>query len=110
MSVSQVPYVISKDHSWSITVCPFPFRGLPSPSLRELIPARSDFRVLVSYRTYRLGNFDQSYDHEVARGFNGTVKALCHAMVEGKFSGEYPIEVLTFLRAFKESSDHLNFS
>jgi hypothetical protein len=31
-------------------------------------------------------------------------------MVEGKFSGEYPIEVLTFLRAFKESSDHLNFS
>jgi hypothetical protein len=37
----------------------------------------------------------------VVKGLNVTVKALRHS-VEGKFNGDDAIEVLMFLRSFKE--------
>jgi hypothetical protein len=65
--------------------------------------------VLVSYCTYRLANSDQKHDHGVAKGLSATMKALRHS-VEGKFNGDDAIEVLPFLRSFKEATDHLNVS
>ena len=47
----------------------FPCKGAASPGLKELVPARSDFRALVSYRTYRLENPSQRFDGVVTRGW-----------------------------------------
>jgi hypothetical protein len=67
---------MAPEASFSTSLGSFPFRGSPSPGLRELVPARSDFRVLVSYRTYRLANSDRTYDHSVAKGLSATMKAI----------------------------------
>jgi hypothetical protein len=58
---------------------------------------------------YRLANSDQNYDHRVAKGLSATMKALRHS-VEVKFNGDDAVEVLPFLRSFKEAAAHLNVS
>jgi hypothetical protein len=75
------------------------------PGLREIVPSRSDYRTLVSYRTYRLVDRNRKYDPPVTAKLAILVKRLKHA-IEGKFGGEEPIKVLQFLRTFKESADH----
>jgi hypothetical protein len=47
MSVSQVPYVISKDHSWSIT------RGMPKRhSDRDVVKAEREFLTFLTMTLY----------------------------------------------------------
>ena len=87
----------------------FPCKGAASPGLKELVPARSDFRALVSYRTYRLENPSQRFDGAVTRRLASYVKGLRHSL-EDKFTGVEPIEILHFLRTFKEAADHLDVS
>jgi hypothetical protein len=59
----------------------------------------------VSYRTYRLENRSQQYDKTITARLSSYVKRLKHA-VEERFGGDEPIEVLAFLRTFKEAADH----
>jgi hypothetical protein len=80
-------------------------KGPAVPGLREIIPSRSDYRTLVSYRSYRLVDRSQRYDPSVTAKLAVFVKRLKHA-IEDKFGGEEPIEVLQFLRTFKEAADH----
>jgi hypothetical protein len=80
-------------------------KGPAVPGLREIVPSRSDYRTLVSYRTYRLVDRNQKYDPTVTAKLAIFVKRLKHA-IEDKFGGEEPIEVLQFLRTFKEAADH----
>ena len=80
-------------------------KGPAVPGLREIIPSRSDYRTLVSYRSYRLVDRSQRYDPSVTAKLAVFVKRLKHA-IEEKFGGEEPIEVLQFLRTFKEAADH----
>ena len=87
----------------------FPVRGPSSTGLEELTPTRSDFRQLVSYRCYRLENRSQRYDHAVSRRLASLVRGLRHS-VEDKFDGQDPIEILRFLRSFKEAADHHDVS
>jgi hypothetical protein len=82
-----------------------PGRGPAVPCLREIIPSRSDYRYLVSYRTYRLENRSPRYDKTVISKLSSYVKRLKHA-VEDKFGGDQPIEILSFLRTFKEATEH----
>jgi hypothetical protein len=87
----------------------FPVRGRASPGLKELIPSRSDYRLLVSYRSYRLENTSQRYDGTISRRLAPLIMGIRHS-VEDKFTGADPIEILDFLRSFKESADHLDVS
>jgi hypothetical protein len=82
-----------------------PGRGPVVPGLREIVPSGSDYRYLVSYRTYRLENRSPSYDKIVTTKLSSYVKRLKHA-VEDKFGGNEPTEILSFLRTFKEAADH----
>ena len=59
----------------------------------------------MSYRSYRLVDRSQRYDPSVTAKLAVFVKRLKHA-IEEKFGGEEPIEVLQFLRTFKEAADH----
>jgi hypothetical protein len=80
-------------------------KGPAVPRLPEIIPSRSDYRPLVTCRSYRLVDRSQRYDPSVTAKLAVFVKRLKHA-VEDKFGGEEPIEVLQFLRTFKEAADH----
>jgi hypothetical protein len=80
-------------------------RGPAVSGLSEIVPSRSDYRYLVSYRTYRLENRSQRYDKTITAKLSSYVKRLKHA-VEDRFGGEDPIEVLAFLKTFKEAADH----
>jgi hypothetical protein len=59
----------------------------------------------MSYRSYRLVDRSQRYDPSVTAKLAVFVKGLKHA-IEVKFGGEEPIEVLQFLRTFKETAVH----
>jgi hypothetical protein len=83
----------------------YPYKGPAVAGLTEIIPSRSDYKVLVSYRHYRLENQSQRYDKTVTSKLASLVKRLKHA-IEDRFGGEEPIEVLAFLRTFKEAADH----
>lgn len=87
----------------------FPVRGRASPGLQEIIPSRAGYRKLVSYRSYRLENMSQRYDGTISKRLSALMKGLRHT-VEEKFTGEDPIEVLPFLRSFKEGADHMDIS
>ena len=87
----------------------FPIRGPSSPGLQEIIPSRSGYRKLVSYRSYRLDNLSQRYDGTISKRLSALMKGLRHT-VEEKFTGEDPIEILSFLRSFKEGADHMDIS
>jgi hypothetical protein len=56
------------------------------------------------YLSYRLVDRSQRYDPSVTAKLESFVKRLKHA-IEDKFGGEEPIEVLQFLRTFREAAD-----
>jgi hypothetical protein len=87
----------------------FPSRGPASAGLTEIIPSRAGYRKLVSYRSYRLENMSQRYDGTISKRLSALMKGLRHT-VEEKFSGDDPIEILPFLRSFKEGADHMDIS
>jgi hypothetical protein len=80
-------------------------KGPRVPGLEEIIPSRSAYRRLLSYRTYRLANTSQRYDPTVTAKLASYAKRMKHSLEE-KFDGNEPIAVLDFLRSFKESGDH----
>ena len=80
-------------------------QGPPVSGLDEIIPSRSAYRWLLSYRTYRLVNRNQRYDPSVTAKLASYAKRMKHSLEE-KFDGNEPIAVLDFLRSFKESADH----
>jgi hypothetical protein len=45
----------------------FPVRGRASPGLQEIIPSRSGYRKLVSYRSYRSDSISQRYDGTISK-------------------------------------------
>jgi hypothetical protein len=79
--------------------------GPPVPGLAEIIPSRSDYRHLVSYRTYRIEDCSQFFDQTITAKLSSYAKRLKHS-IKDKFSEDEPIEVLQFLRTFKETADH----
>jgi hypothetical protein len=82
-------------------------KGKAVPGLMEIIPARSDYAHLVSYRSYRLVNRSNRYDSTVTGKLSSYLKRMKHAIPQDdRFSGDEPIEVLDFLRVFKEAADH----
>ena len=84
-----------------------PVKGKAVPGLKEIIPARSDYAHLVSYRSYRLVNRSNRYDSTVTGKLSSYLKRMKHAIPQDdRFSGDEPIEVLAFLRVFKEAADH----
>jgi hypothetical protein len=84
-----------------------PVKGKAVAGLQEMIPARSDYAHLVSYRSYRLVNKSNRYDASVTGKLSSYLKRMKHAIPqEDRFSGDEPIEVLSFLRVFKEAADH----
>jgi hypothetical protein len=87
----------------------FPVRGRASPGLQEIIPSRSGYRKLVSYRLYRLDNISQPYNGTISKKLSAYMKGLRHS-VEDMFTGQDRIEILSFLRTFKEGADHMDIS
>lgn len=84
-----------------------PVKGKAVPGLKEIIPSRSDYAHLVSYRSYRLVNRSNRYDSTVTGKLSSYLKRMKHAIPQDdRFSGDEPIEVLAFLRVFKEAADH----
>ena len=84
-----------------------PSKGKAVPGLTEIIPSRSDYTHLVSYRSYRLVNRSNRYDASVTGKLSSYLKRMKHAIPQDdRFSGDEPIEVLSFLRVFKEAADH----
>jgi hypothetical protein len=79
-------------------------RGARVPGLVEQITRRPEFKGLVSYRTYRLADTSQLVDASVTGKINAHLKRLKH-YVDYKFSGDPAIQVLDFLRTFKEAAD-----
>jgi hypothetical protein len=86
-------------------------KGKSVPGLEEIIPSRSDYKDLVSYRTYRLVNRSNRYNAAVTGRMSTYLKRVKHAIApDDRFSGDEPIEVLAFLRTFKEAADHNELS
>ena len=84
-----------------------PVKGKAVPGLKEIIPARSDYAHLVSYRSYRLVNRSNRYDSTVTGKLSSYLKRMKHAIPQDdRFSGDEPIEVLAFSRVIKEAADH----
>jgi hypothetical protein len=79
-------------------------RGERVPGLVEQTTRRPEFKALVSYRTYRLIDTTQSLDAVVTGKINGYLKKLKHH-IDSKFSGDPAIQVVDFLRTFKEACD-----
>jgi hypothetical protein len=86
-------------------------KGKSVPGLEEIVPSRSDYKYLVSYRTYRLANRSNRYNAAVTGKMSTYLKRFKHAIApEYLFSGDEPIEVLAFPRTFKEAADHNELS
>jgi hypothetical protein len=86
-------------------------KGKFVPGLEETIPSRSDYKNLVSYRTYRLANRINRYNAAVTGKMSTYLKRVKHAISQDdRFSGDEPIEVLAFLKTFKEAADHNELS
>jgi hypothetical protein len=82
-------------------------KGKSVPGLEEIIPSRSDNKKLVSYRTYRLANRSNRYNAAVTGKMSTYLKRVKHAISpDDRFNGDEPIEILAFLRTFKEAADH----
>jgi hypothetical protein len=69
-------------------------QGRPVPGLNEIIPSRSAYRQLLSYRTYRLVNKNQRYDPSVAAKLASYAKRMKHSLEE-RFDGNEPIAYWT---------------
>jgi hypothetical protein len=84
-----------------------PAKGKAAPGLKEIIPARSDYAHLVSYRSYRLVKSSNRYDSTVTGKLSSYLKRMKHAIPQDdRYRGDEPIEVLDFLRVFNEAADH----
>jgi hypothetical protein len=82
-----------------------PIQGKAVPGLKEIIPVRSDYTHLVSYRSYRLFNRINQYDASVTGKLSSYPKRMKHAIPQDdRFGGDEPIEVFFFLRVFKEAA------
>jgi hypothetical protein len=68
------------------------------------VTRRPEFKNLVSYRTYRLANTIQKTIAAVSGKLNSQLKQLRH-YVYYKFTGDPAIQVIDFLRSFKEAAD-----
>jgi hypothetical protein len=53
-------------------------QGPPVPGLNEIIPSRSAYRQLLSYRTYRLVNKNQRYDPSITAKLASYAKRMKH--------------------------------
>ena len=78
--------------------------GAAVPGLTEQVTRRPEFKSLVSYRAYRLADTSQKGGAAVSGKINSQLKRLRH-YVDYKFSGEPAIQVLDFLKSFKEAAD-----
>jgi hypothetical protein len=79
-------------------------RGARVPGLKEQVTRRPEFKSLVSYRSYRLGDTDQRVNASLTGKVNAHLKRLKHYL-DYKYSGDPAIQVLDFLRTFKEAAD-----
>jgi hypothetical protein len=66
----------------------------------EIVPSRSDYKSIVSYRAYRLNNMSHDLGLKITGKLTGYVRRFQHSIDE-KFSGETPVGILSFLRSFK---------
>jgi hypothetical protein len=114
MSVSQVPYVIIKDHSWSI-IERLPRRdshadtattGTTSQQLRR-VPGlvtmkarRLEFRPLLKYRTYRRNDMRVDVTETETLRVNSLLKRMRHHL-KYLYTGTPPLKVIDFLATFK---------
>jgi hypothetical protein len=57
-------------------------KGPHVPGLTEIIPSRSDYKHLVSYRTYRLEDISQRFDPSVTKKLSSYAKRLKHSIEE----------------------------
>jgi hypothetical protein len=86
-------------------------KGKSVPGLEEIIPSRSDYKKLVSYRTYRLANRSNRYNAAVTGKMSIYLKRVKHAISpDDRFNADEQIEILAFLRTFKEAADHNDLS
>jgi hypothetical protein len=86
-------------------------KGKSVPGLEEIIPSRSDYKHLVSYRTYQLANRSNRYNSAVTGKMSTYLKRVKHAISpDDRFNGDEPIEILNFLRTFKEAAYHNEIS
>jgi hypothetical protein len=67
------------------------------------VTRRPEFEKLVSYRAYRLQDVSQGVDSAVTGRFN-TLKRIKHNL-DYNFTGDSAIQVVDFLRLFKEACD-----
>jgi hypothetical protein len=79
-------------------------KGAWVPGLKEEGARRPEFKSLVSYRSYRLGDTDQRVNASITGKVNAHLKRLKHYL-DYKHSGYPAIQVLDFLRTFKEAVD-----
>jgi hypothetical protein len=86
-------------------------KGKSVTGLEEIIPSRSHYKNLLSYRTYRLANRSNRYNAAVTGKMSTYLKRVKHAIApDDRFSGDEQIEILAFLRIFKEAADHNELS
>jgi hypothetical protein len=74
------------------------------PGLTELTTRRPEFRNLLSYRHYRLANITQKADAAISGKLNSQLKRMKYHL-DAKFSGDPAIQVLDFLKTFREAAD-----
>ena len=84
--------------------------GPAFPTLQEIVPLNDSFARVLSYRTYRLRNMDQSYNGETAGEISKLARRVRHGMPSGKFNGEDEIAVLCFLKSFKNACNDTDIS
>ncbi len=66
---------------------------------------------MVSYRFYRLNRTNATCDARASQKVNQQVRALRHAILPGRhFTGKDPIQVLAFLKLFRDSADHIGLA
>jgi hypothetical protein len=79
-------------------------KGPVVPGLTELTTRRPEFRDLLSYRHYRLANTTQRADAAISGKLNSQLKRMKYH-IDTKFSGDPAIQVLDFLKTFRDAAD-----
>jgi hypothetical protein len=79
--------------------------------LDKISPSPSDYKDLVSYRTYRLANRSNRCNAAVTDEISTYLIRVKHAISpDYRSSGDEPIEKIAILRTFKEAADHNELS
>ena len=78
--------------------------GPDVPGLTEQATRRPEFKNLVSYRAYRLADMSQTAGTVMSGKIYSHLKRLRH-YVDYKFTGDPAIQMLDFLKSFKEAAD-----